>query len=134
MNTLERWSERWSYFLVFALFNVFPLPREAGFRRSFSFAGDLADRAWNILIFPEGKTTEDGRVGPFRSGIGILARELNLPVVPVRIEGLFELKRRNRIAAMPGHVRVTIGRPVRFAADRDVNEIAEELRRRVAEL
>jgi long-chain acyl-CoA synthetase len=119
MNTLKRWSERWSYFLVFALFNVFPLPREAGFRRSFSFAGDLADRGWNILIFPEGKTTEDGSMSTFRSGIGILAREL---------------KRRNGLAAKPGQVSVTIGRPVRFAADRDANEIAEELQRRVAEL
>jgi long-chain acyl-CoA synthetase len=134
MNILQCWSERWSYFLVFALFNVFPLPREVGLRRSFSFAGDLADRGWNILIFPEGKTTQDGSISSFRSGIGILAQQLNLPVVPLRIDGLFELKRRNRMAVRPGQVHVTIGRPVRFASDQDVNEIAEELKRRVAEL
>jgi long-chain acyl-CoA synthetase len=134
MNILERWSERWSYFLVFALFNVFPLPREAGFRKSFSFAADLADREWNILIFPEGKTTDDGRMSPFRSGIGLLAQQLNLPVVPLKIDGLFELKRGNRMMARPGQVRVTIGEPVRFAGDRDVNEITRELERRVAEL
>ena len=91
-------------------------------------------RGWNILIFPEGKTTEDGSMSPFRSGIGIVAQQLNLPVVPLKIDGLFELKRKHRMAARPGQVKVTIGRPVRFAADQDANEIAQELKRRVAEL
>ena len=134
MNLLERWSERGSYFLVFALFNVFPLPKESGFRRSFSFAGDLADRRWNILIFPEGRTTEDGQMARFRSGIGLLAQQLRLPVVPIRIDGLFELKRANRILARPGQVTVTIGQPVSFSVDQAPNEIARELERRVAEL
>jgi long-chain acyl-CoA synthetase len=134
MNVLERWSERWSYFLVFALFNVFPLPRESGFRRSFSFAGDLVDRHWNILIFPEGQTSPDGQMTRFRSGIGLLAHALNLPVVPIRIDGLFELKRAHRILARPGQVKVTIGAPIRFPPDQDPNEIARELERRVVEL
>ncbi len=134
MNFGERWSERWSYFLVFALFNVFPLPRESGFRRSFSFAGDLADRRWSILIFPEGKTTEDGQMSRFRSGIGLLAQHLRLPVVPIRIKGLFELKRANRILARPGQVTVTVGQPVSFPMDQDPNEIARELESRVAGL
>src|SRR6202041_2743194 len=65
MNALQRLAERGGYFLVIALFNVFPLPRGSGFRRSFSFAGDLADRAWNVLIFPEGLTTPDGELHTF---------------------------------------------------------------------
>jgi long-chain acyl-CoA synthetase len=134
MNILERWSERLSYFLVFALFNVFPLPRESGFRRSFSFAGDLADRGWNILIFPEGQTSQDGRIAPFRSGIGLLAQSLQVPVVPIRLDGLFELKRTRRILAGPGKVHVTIGQPVRFSPEQDPGEIARELGRRMAEL
>ncbi|MGA8231328.1 MAG: AMP-binding protein [Candidatus Acidiferrales bacterium] len=134
MNILERWSERLSYYLVFALFNVFPLPKESGFRRSFSFAGDLADRGWNILIFPEGQTSKDGRIAPFRSGIGLLAQSLHIPVVPIRLDGLFELKRANRIMAGPGKVQVTIGQPVRFSPEQEAGEIARELARRMAEL
>ena len=134
MGVLERWSERWSYYLVFALFNVFPLPKESGFRRSFAFAGDLADRGWNILIFPEGQTSQDGLMTPFRSGIGLLAQQLRLPVVPIRLDGLFELKRDERMVAKPGQVKVTIGQPVRFSPDQDPKEIAQELERRVAEL
>jgi long-chain acyl-CoA synthetase len=134
MNFLERASERMSYFLVFALFNVFPLPREAGFRRSFAFAGDLADRGWNSLIFPEGITTPDGELHPFRAGIGLLAKHLNLPVIPIRLDGLFDMKKTNRIAHAPGKVRVSIGAPVRFSPEMDANQIAKELQRQVEAL
>jgi long-chain acyl-CoA synthetase len=134
MNFLERASERISYFLVFALFNVFPLPREAGFRRSFAFAGDLADRGWNSLIFPEGITTPDGQLHPFRAGIGLLAKHLNLPVIPIRLDGLFDMKKTNRIAHAPGKVRVSIGAPVHFPQEMDSSQIASELERQVEAL
>ena len=132
LGIFKRFRERLDYFLALALFNVFPLPKQSGFLKAFAFAGDLADRGWNILIFPEGQTTEDGRMAPFRSGIGLLANRLNVPIVPMRIDGLFEIKRANRILARPGQVTVTIGAPIRFSPDTDPNEIARELERRVA--
>lgn len=134
MGSLERLSERLSYFLVFALFNVFPLPRESGFRRSFAFVGDLADRGWSALIFPEGITTPDGQLKPFRAGIGLLAQQLEIPVVPIRLDGLFDMKQANRIAHSPGKVRVSIGAPVRFHSNMDSGEITRELEGRVAAL
>jgi long-chain acyl-CoA synthetase len=134
INWFGRFHERLNYFLALSLFNVFPLPQQSGFLKSFSFAGDLADRGWNILVFPEGKTTEDGHILPFRSGIGLLAKQLNLPVVPIRLAGLFDLKQGNTILARPGHVQVTIGKPVHISPDEDPNEIARELQRRVTEL
>ncbi|HEY4949452.1 MAG TPA: AMP-binding protein [Candidatus Acidoferrales bacterium] len=134
MNLFNRLRERLDYFLALSLFNVFPLPQRSGFLKSFSFAGDLADRGWNVLVFPEGQTTEDGRIAPFRGGVGLLAKHLNLPVVPMRLSGLFDLRQENRILTRPGHVQVTIGKPVRFSADQEPNEITKELERRVAEL
>jgi long-chain acyl-CoA synthetase len=134
MNLFNRLRERLDYILALSLFNVFPLPQRSGFLKSFSFAGDLADRGWNVLVFPEGHTTEDGRIAPFRGGVGLLAKQLNLPVVPIRLAGLFDLRQENRILTRPGHVQVTIGKPVRFSADQDPNEITKELERRVSEL
>jgi long-chain acyl-CoA synthetase len=134
MNLFSRFLERLGYFLALSLFNVFPLPQQSGFLKSFSFAGSLADRGWNILVFPEGQTTVDGRLVAFRSGIGLLAKQLNIPVVPMRLAGLFDLKQQNRMLARPGHVQVTIGRPVRFSSEMDPNEITKELERHVAEL
>jgi long-chain acyl-CoA synthetase len=134
MSRFRRLHERLDYFLALSLFNVFPLPKQSGFMKSFLFAGDLADRGWNILVFPEGQTTEDGQMSSFRSGIGLLAKQLNIPVVPIRLAGLFDLKAQNRLFAAPGNVQVTIGRPVRFSPDQDPIEIALELERRVREL
>jgi long-chain acyl-CoA synthetase len=134
LNAFKRALERLDYFLALALFNVFPMPQESGFLKAFSFTGDLADRGWSILIFPEGKTTEDGQMARFQSGVCLLAQRLNLPVVPIRLEGLFELKRSKRILARPGQVTVTVGKPVRFSADQDPSEIARDLERLVAGL
>ena len=134
MDLFGRLHERLDYFLALSLFNVFPLPQQSGFLKSFSFTGDLADRGWNILVFPEGQTTVDGNMLAFQSGIGLLAKRLNIPVVPVRLTGLYDLKQQNRILARPGHVKVVIGQPVCFPPDQDANEIARELERRVREL
>ncbi len=134
LGWIERFSERISYPLVLTFFNVFPLPKESGFLRSFSFIGDLVDRRWSVLVFPEGLTTVDGKLAAFRSGIGLLATRLQVPVVPIRLDGLFELKQNHRSFARPGQVRVTIGRPVRFSAGQNPEEVARELQRRVEEL
>jgi long-chain acyl-CoA synthetase len=134
MNIFKRMQERLNYFLALSLFNVFPLPQRAGFAKSFSYAGNLTDRGWSVLIFPEGQTTEDGNIAPFRVGIGLLAQKLNIPVVPMRLDGLLELRQANRILARPGQVTVTIGEPVSFTADQDAAEITRELERRVRAL
>ena len=133
-SRFARFMERLRYFLALSLFNVFPLPKQSGFLQSFRFAGNLVDRHWNILVFPEGRTTDDGKMAQFRSGIGLLAKQLQIPVVTMHLGGLFDLKQAERIIARPGHVRVTIGPPVRFSRDDDPDDIARDLERRVREL
>jgi long-chain acyl-CoA synthetase len=127
----RRALERLKYFLVVALFNVFPLPRRSGFRESFSYAGELIERGESVLIFPEGELTSDGSIAPFRSGIGLLASQLKVPVVPVRIEGLFAVRQAHKRMARPGTVRVTIGEPVTFPPEATPEEITQELQVRV---
>jgi len=131
---LRRWLHRMNYFLVVSLFNVFPLPKKSGFRESFRFAGDLADRGWNILVFPEGDLTPDGKLQPFRAGIGLLASNLKLPVVPMRVDGAYEIREARSKFNRPGRVGVHIGKPVEFPAGTDPQEIARVLEQCVTEL
>jgi len=133
-GVIYQWYSRILYALVVTIFNVFPLPQTAGFRESFAYAGEAADRGYNLLVFPEGAMTQDGNMRPFRAGIGLLARGLELPVVPMRIDGLFELKKARRWFTRPGRIRVTIGDPVRFEAGTKPEEITEQLQRRVSSL
>ncbi len=124
-------AEKLSYVLVIALFNVFPLPQKAGYRASFMFAGELADRGYSVLVFPEGTRTRTGELGPFRAGIGILATNLNIPVVPIRIDGLFQLKKDRAKFARPGAIKVTIGSAVQYKAGTDPSAVALDLEKRV---
>ncbi len=131
---LKRWWEQLQYALIAALFNVFSLPQRAKYRESFRFAGELADRGYSVVIFPEGRRTETGEMAPFRSGIGLLATQLNLPIIPMRIDGLFPFKIAKKHYAPPYAVQVKIGDPIKFEPTADPVEIAKELQRIVERL
>ena len=133
LSFFRRWLDKLDYVLVVALFNVFPLPQESGFRESFAFAGESVDRGYNVLVFPEGMRTRDGRLSPFQSGVGLLSNNLNVPIVPLRIDGLFDAARTRRKVVPPGKIQVRIGDPVRFAPDSDP-AIAKALEDRVRKL
>jgi long-chain acyl-CoA synthetase len=126
--------DRVQWLLGVSLLNLFPLPREAGFRQSFAYAGEAVDRGYSVLVFPEGRHTVDGKMNPFRAGIGLLANNLGIPVLPMRIVGLFEVKQAGRKFARPGEIQVRIGRPMNVAAGSDPAQIAQDLQRAVEAL
>ena len=133
-SELGKVIDRTKWFLGAALLNIFPLPRQAGFRESFQYAGEAVDRGYSVLVFPEGRHTTTGELLPFRAGIGILVNELRIPVVPMRIDGLFEVKQAGKKIASPGRIKVSMGQPLRFEHERDPDEIGRELRLAVEEL
>ncbi len=131
---LKRIYNRVQWTLAVALLNLFPLPRQSGFRKSFAYAGEAVDRGFSVLVFPEGKHSEDGRLGPFRSGIGLLANNLRIPILPMRIDGLFEIKHAGKKFAAPGKIQVHIGKPMQFAPETDPEKIARKLQKTVEDL
>jgi long-chain acyl-CoA synthetase len=99
-----------AYWLLTGLFNVFPLPRVRGFRRSFSHAGEAMDLGYSVLIFPEGTRSLDGKLKAFRQGIGLLAAQSRVPVLPVALIGLGELRATQRWFRS-GRLAIRIGEP-----------------------
>jgi long-chain acyl-CoA synthetase len=126
--------DRIEWLLGVSLLNLFPLPREAGFRDSFAFAGESVDRGYSVLVFPEGHHTTDGTLRPFRAGVGLLVNNLGIPVVPMRIDGLFEVKQSGKRTARPYQIQIRIGKPIRFSGIGDPLEIASQLEKAVADL
>lgn len=107
-----------NYYLSALFFNAFPFPqRETGIRETLRYAGDLVSEGTSILIFPEGRRSETGAIGPFRPGVGILASRLEIPVVPVRVEGVDRVLRVGWNMARPGRVRVKFGAPLHLVGD-----------------
>ena len=132
-NVFQRLWKRLAYELCTWLANIFPLPQSGGFRGALRFMGRLADHDINILIFPEGERSRDGRQLPFKLGLGIMVNELRIPVVPVRINGLEKVFPRGVCWPKRGKVTVTFGTPLRFGQE-DAGEIVEKARTAVEEL
>lgn len=110
----RRW-ERWKYWLVRVVFNVFLLSEHGALMHSLRYAGRAADRGYCPLIFPEGARTRDGRMQPLRPGIGVFIADLRLPVVPIRVDGLFEILPIGGHHVRRGPVRVRFFPPLEFA-------------------
>ncbi len=125
----KRWDYQLGYWLVTLLFNVFPLPQLSGFRESFRFAGESVDRAYSVLVFPEGEvnTSATGEMAPFQSGIGLLAENLGLPIVPMRLDGVWQMKQEQRRLARLREITVRIGAPISFPPGTPAEAIARKL-------
>ncbi len=116
------------YLLVTALFNIFPLPQQSGFRRSFWHAGEAIDRGYSVLVFPEGRRAENEAPQPFKSGAGLLWKELGMPALPVRLEGLGEIKATRGRWFRAGNIGVTVGEILPLDSSKSPEELTEVLR------
>jgi long-chain acyl-CoA synthetase len=120
---------RAAYWLLTALFNVFPLPRLQGFRQSFAHAGEAIDRGLSVLIFPEGTRSRTGEMSPFRQGIGLLSAQAGVPVLPVALVGLERIRGDGVRWFRSGEVEIRIGDPVGWTEAKSATEWAAELER-----
>ncbi|WP_442299330.1 AMP-binding protein [Terriglobus sp. 2YAB30_2] len=133
-STLRNLLAPAGYWLVTALFNVFPLPRLRGFRKSFAHAGEAMDRGYSVLIFPEGARSPDGELQPFRPGIGLLAQQSRVPVVPVALIGLGEMRRGKTRWFRSGQLEVHVGEPVVIEEGAEPAQLTAKLQASVRQL
>jgi long-chain acyl-CoA synthetase len=124
---------RLSYQYASLFFNLFPLAQSQGFSGSLKFMGKLADAGVNILIFPEGEHSLDGKLLPFQMGLGIMVKALGIPVVPIRIAGTDQVLPHAAHFPKKGKVTVTFGKPLRFRFE-DPAKIVELTRQAVDKL
>lgn len=66
----------------------------------------------SAIVFVEGTRSRDGRLREFKKGAFVLAIAAGAPVVPVRIDGTFEMLPGDSVAFRPGRTRVRIGDPI----------------------
>jgi long-chain acyl-CoA synthetase len=115
------------YWLLTALFNVFPLPRHTGFRSSFSHAGAALDHGYSVLVFPEGRRSETGELQPFRAGIGLLAQQSQVAVLPVALIGLGEMKTGKTSWFRSGKLTIKVGDAIPYDESREPAELTHSL-------
>jgi long-chain acyl-CoA synthetase len=123
-----------AYWLVTALFNVFPLPRLRGFQKSFAHAGEAMDRGYSVLIFPEGTRSLDGKLHHFRPGIGLLANQSRVPIVPVALIGLGEMRAGKTRWFRSGKLQIRVGKPIIVAEGEDPAQLTAKLEQSIRQL
>jgi 1-acyl-sn-glycerol-3-phosphate acyltransferase len=112
---------------------AFPIDRDgiglAGIKESLR----RLKRGEMVLIFPEGTRSHDGRMAPFRPGFTALAARSGAAILPVAVDGAFQIWPRWRRFPGRGRVRVRYGVPLLPAeiTGRDERELLAEVERRV---
>jgi long-chain acyl-CoA synthetase len=115
-------------------FNAFGFSRKEETKQSLKDFGKLVDTNHNILIYPEGTRSKTGKLADFKDGIGILAREINIPIIPIKIKGLHEILPVGNYLPKFGEVEIKIGRQVKFNKMQSPQEITKTLHKIIKEM
>lgn len=108
----------------------FPIQRGGG-SAALDHARWLLTRGQQVCIFPEGTRATGEALGRFRAGVALLALELDVPVVPVYLSGLKEMRPKGQLEVTPGAAAVDILEPVRFAPGTSVGDATTRLWQRL---
>jgi long-chain acyl-CoA synthetase len=93
---------------------VIPIDPSVRFVEAMQAAAHVLKNNKMVCIFPEGQMTIDGKVKEFKKGVGILAKELNIPLVPVLITGSYESWPRTKPLPRPYPIKITFGKVFNF--------------------
>jgi long-chain acyl-CoA synthetase len=108
---------RWVVPLADLAYNSYPFPTEVfeNIKTGLEYTGRLLDDSWNVLIFPEGRMRRDDAAPllALKGGAGVLAVEMQVPVVPVVIVGTDRIIPPDRLVPRRvGIVQVRFGPPI----------------------
>jgi 1-acyl-sn-glycerol-3-phosphate acyltransferase len=120
--------------IVSLFLNTFPFSRTGGAQAQLHSSSQLLKSGWNLVLFPEGSRSPDGRIQEFKPGVGFLARETGTPVVPLHIQGAYQVMPRHQPLPVPGKVRVRIGKPMLPAREEDTREFTARVEKAVRAL
>ncbi|MDU1892922.1 MAG: lysophospholipid acyltransferase family protein [Dysgonomonas sp.] len=66
----------------------------------------------SMVIFPEGSRTKTGKMGRFKRGAYIIAKEMNLEIVPVTVNGPFDLMKIGTYLLNPCKLELVVHKPI----------------------
>jgi len=131
----DYWFKRPLLGNVVSLFlNTFPFSRTGGAQAQLHSSSQLLKSGWNLVLFPEGSRSADGRIQEFKPGVGFLAKETGTPVVPIHIRGAYQVMPRGQKIPLPGPIRVRIGKPMSPQTKEGTREFTARVETAVREL
>jgi long-chain acyl-CoA synthetase len=119
----------WIYqYLGVTFFNIYLFARKQGFKKSLEYTGELLDKGWSILLFPEGDLSTPKKMKSFKSGIGWLIQEMKVPILPIRIEGPEKIMPRDSFFPKKrDKVLIKIGKPIMMDHTKSITALTKEV-------
>jgi long-chain acyl-CoA synthetase len=116
---------------VAKLIQVIPVDMDTRLYNALQLSAYVLRQGKVLCVFPEGTRARDGKLHEFKKGVGIIAKELNVPIVPVAISGTYAMLASGKTVPVPAKISVTFGEPV-LPGDRDYDGIVKDLYEKVA--
>jgi 1-acyl-sn-glycerol-3-phosphate acyltransferase len=123
--------------MVALIFNTVPLMRQGGGvgNGATEHVDRLIDQRWNLLMFPEGTRSRNGKLGKMRSGAAAIAQAHDIPIIPIYLKGTHDAmppgrnwpKRRGFIARRH-RIEVHFGEPIWPASDENRHAVMDRVR------
>ena len=114
---------------------ILPIDPGSAPRRSLALAAACLERGHSLIWFPEGERSPDGKLQRLRPGIGLVLAAQPVPVIPVWIDGTWEVMPPGQRFPRPGKVRLIIGEPIPPESyGTDEREIVETLQSELEDL
>lgn len=87
--------------------------------------GRLAQDGASVIFFPEGTRSRDGLLYPFKKGAFVMAKDMNLPILPVTLRGTDAVLPAGSLALLPSRIEVVVHRPL--SVDQVTGRTADQL-------
>ena len=101
--------------------NAFPIERDTADVKGVKEAIARLETGNALLVFPEGTRTRNGTIGRMKPGIGMLAERAAVPIVPVLIEGAYQVWPKGSLLPRSGRIRIVYGKPFRLKSGSEKN-------------
>jgi 1-acyl-sn-glycerol-3-phosphate acyltransferase len=103
----EPWGFRW----LIRNCNAFPVKQGKGDIGAMKQTIGLLQDGHAVLVFPEGSRSNDGKLQEIAAGAALVVKRAKVPVVPLFIEGAFDIWPRHQTLPRTGPVRINFGKP-----------------------
>ena len=116
-------------------FNAFAFSRKENIKQSLTDFGEIINRNSNVLIYPEGTRSREGKLGEFKAGTGLMALNTDVPIIPIKIEGLHEIMPVGKLFPRLGKkAKLIIGKPIKISRMMSPIEITDKVYKAIKEL
>lgn len=111
----DHFFNKWKTFLlVTSIVNIIPISRRRFCKNNIKNMKSLLNKGKSILLYPEGSRTRNGKMMPFKNGIGLIVKEMNVPVIPIKIDNAYNLFNYAQKFPKQGEVTVSFGEAIKF--------------------